>query len=221
MTLRAVDAVLTRQVFITGTIQDSLSAQPILDPTVISLRFQAAPQRPYPLYLRKTSDGNYAFFGNPSADLPILSGAETLNLELTVSSARYQTITVSISLGSADTAPGEITRVIDNQTVILPARPALPRVVNVVLTPVPLTLIGRVLRADDLNTAIAGATITVTAPAVVGPVTSNSQGNFTLANLPVAEEITVSVSHVDFSPLNTTIRLDYRQPVNEQYFSLT
>jgi hypothetical protein len=220
MILRAADAVLTQQVFITGTIQDSLSERPILGPTIISLRFQAAPQGPYPLRIRKTSDGRYAFFGNPRSDLPVLSGAETLNLELTVSAARYQTVTIPISLGAADTAPAEITRVIDNQTVTLPARPALPRVVNVSLTPLPLTLIGRVLRADDPDAAIAGATITVTAPAVVGPVTSDSQGNFTLANLPVSEEITVSVSHVSFSTLIMTIRPDYRQPVNEQNFSL-
>jgi hypothetical protein len=220
MRLTAVDSLVTRQVFITGLIQDALSGRPTLNPAAISLQFQAAPQRPYPLQLRQAPGGFYAFFGDPHTALPVLTAPDTLDLQLVVTAARYQPATIPISLTAAELGLAELSRTIEGQAVMLPRRTGLPRTIDIALLPLPLSLVGRVVHADDPAEPVVGAAISVTAPGPAGPVTSGANGNYSLTNLPIAEEITVVVTHPSFSELTTTLRLDYRQPVNEQHFSL-
>lgn len=218
--LSAADTVFTQQVLITGFIRDSLNSRPLPGPVSLSLQFQSGLQAPYPLQMRQTAGGFYAFFGDPYTALPILSDPDTLDLQLVATAENYQPSTIPISLTAAELALVETLREIDQQPVVLPRRPALPRTVDITLTPLPRTMIGRIIRADDPAIAIAGATIRVTAPSPVGPATSNENGSYTLINLPVAAEVTVLVTHTDFSDLTTTVRLDYLLPVNEQNFSL-
>lgn len=220
MILAAVDSVLTQQVFITGQVQDAVSGRPPLSPLTIQLQFQAAPQAPYPLQLRQAPGGYYSFFGNPITALPVLSDPDTLDLQLTVSADRYETETLALGFTAADLALGELTRTIDGQLVSMPQRTALPRIVDVSLTPLPLVLSGRVVRSDDPNVAVPGATVSVTAPSPAGPAICDGNGAYVLPNLPVAAEITVEVASAGFSTLTTTVRLDYRQPVNERHFRL-
>lgn len=222
MTLAALSGVASRQVFLAGSIHDALSGRaPWTQPSIL-LRFQAAPQRLLALRLRHhPPSGLYAFYGDPRSALPVLAAPDTLDLELVVSAPRYATATVPISLTEADLQLVEPTREVEGQTVALARRPALPLLLDVLLAPLPLVLVGRVVRADDPSVAVAGASIAVTAPSPAGPVVSNSLGAYTLPDLPVAEEITLQVTAAGFSTLTLTRRLDYRQPVNEQHFHLT
>ena len=222
MTLAALSGVASRQVFLAGSIHDALSGRaPWTQPSIL-LRFQAAPQRPLALRLRHhLPTGLYAFYGDPRSALPVLAAPDTLDLELVVSAPRYATATVPISLTEADLQLVEPTREVEGQTVALARRPALPLLLDVLLAPLPLVLVGRVVRADDPSVAVVGASIAVTAPSPAGPVVSNALGAYTLPDLPVAEEITLQVTAAGFSTLTLTRRLDYRRPVNEQHFHLT
>lgn len=222
MRLAAVSGVASRQVFLAGTIHDALSRRAPWTIPSVSLRFQAAPRRPLALRLRReAASGLYAFYGDPRSALPVLADPETLDLELVVSAPRYETATAAISLAAADLQLAELVRDVEGRPVTLARRPALPLLLDVLLTPLPLTLAGRVVRAADPAIPVPGASISVTAPAPAGPVTSNALGAYTLPDLPVAEEITLRVTAAGFSPLTLTRRLDYRQPVNEQHFQLT
>ena len=158
MTLTALSGVASRQVFLAGSIHDALSGRaPWTQPSIL-LRFQAAPQRPLALRLRHhLPTGLYAFYGDPRSALPVLAAPDTLDLELVVSAPRYATATVPISLTEADLQLVEPTREVEGQTVALARRPALPLLLDVLLAPLPLVLVGRVVRADDPSVAVVGA----------------------------------------------------------------
>ena len=79
-----------------------------------------------------------------------------------------------------------------------------------------------VLEEIRWDPSIDDAQITVTAPEVRGPVSTNAEGFFTLNDLPVAQEVTVQVSGLpSFEEVVTAVRLDYRQPVNRVTFALS
>ncbi len=54
-----------------------------------------------------------------------------------------------------------------------------------------------------------------------GPVDTDADGFFTIAELPLVDEVIVRVEHADFAPLAGDVVIDYRQPVNERTFALS
>lgn len=224
MTLRAIDNVVTNQALITGSVRDALTDRPLLTPATVELLYQATatrPARPYPLTARFNAGGGYVFAGNPHTSLPRLATGETLALRLAASAPGYQAQFHDFSLTASQLQrqSGTITVQGAAVPVTLLTPPLLAH--DFALSPVPVHLTGRVVEADNHELPVANAQVLVTAPSALGPATTNNDGFFTLQNLPVALSVTIRVSHAGFDPLERTVPLDYRYPVNQQLFALT
>jgi Carboxypeptidase regulatory-like domain len=222
--LRATDAVLTQQAFITGQVEDALTNQPTLNPATVELFYQTPdgePARSYPLTAQVSRSGLFVFAGDPSTALPRILPGETLDLRLTASAKGYQTLSIDVSLSAASLALTEQVRQIDGRDVTLALLDAPLLKQHMALSPEPVHLSGRVVQADNPEVPIPSAQVHVTQPDSRGPVTTDQDGFFTLLNLPVALEVTVSVAQAGFNPLVQTIVLDYRQPVNQRTFALS
>ena len=224
-TFKAIDPVIAHQALIVGHVTDGLTGRPTLRPPTVELYYQTPvdqPTRRYPLTSRLDSSKLFVFAGKPATAFPRLSPGGTLDLRLTVSAPRYQTQNVDFTLSDVDLTLVERTLDIEGESlsVFVLNAPLLEQ--NVALLPEPVHLGGRVVNAEDPEEPIANAQITVTAPEVRGPVSTNAEGFFTLNDLPVAQEVTVQVSGLpSFEEVVTTVRLDYRQPVNHVTFALS
>lgn len=222
--LRSIDTVVTHQALIAGQVADGLSGGPTLYPFTVELRYQTGvgqPPRLYPLTPRLEPSGLFVFPGAPTTAFPRLSPGETLALRLSVSAPRYQAQEIDVTLTDADLTLVEQT--LDagalTATAFVLDAPLLEQ--TFALLPEPVHLGGRVVSADDPEQPIANAEVRVTAPEARGPVTTDVNGFFTLQTLPVAEEVTVQVSAPpDFEQRVTTVRLDYRQPINQVAIAL-
>jgi hypothetical protein len=224
MTLRAIDAVITSQALITGSVLDALANLPSLQPATVSLAYQATPgrpQRPYPLTARVYPGGQFVFAGSEHSALPRLAAGETLALRLTANAAGYQPATHDFTLTAAQLQRQFTTIFVEGQAVPVTLLDAPLITHDFALFPLPVHLSGRVVEAESRDTPIANAQVRVIVPALLGPATTNVDGFFTLQNLPVASSVTVRVTHVGFTTLETNVQLDYRFPVNRQLFALT
>ena len=224
-TFKAIDPVIAHQALIVGQVTDGLMGRPTLRPPTVELYYQTPvdqPTRRYPLTARLDSSGLFVFAGKPVTAFPRLSPGGTLDLRLTVSAPRYQTQNIDFTLSDVDLTLVERTLDIKGEllSVFVLNAPLLEQ--NAALLPEPVHLGGRVVNAEDPEEPIANAQITVTAPQVRGPVSTNAEGFFTLNDLPVAQEVIVQVSGLpSFEEVVTTVRLDYRQPVNRVTFALS
>lgn len=221
MLLRAIDRVLTDQALITGSVQDALSGLPMLEPAEITLHYQPAlggDARPFPLAPRRLPDGQFVFVGNPTSVFPVLEAGESLALRLTVRAVGYQEKSLDFSLSAEAVAPTETKRRIDERNVAVRVVTAPLAHHTLVLLPEPVHLGGRVVDADDRAVPVAGAEVRLTAPA--GPATTTDDDGFFVLEMPVVSDVTIAVSHTDFNDTARNIRLDYRQPVNQQSFFL-
>jgi hypothetical protein len=224
MTLQAIDTVVTHQALIMGSVRDALTNLPLLRAPTVTLMQQATatqPARPYPLAARLSGPGNFVFVGNPYTTFPRLSGGATLALSLAVSAAGYQPAVQDFTLNATQLQrqPGTIMVADSPVPVTLLDAPLFTH--DFALSPLPVQLAGRVVEADNRERPIANAQVRVTAPAAVGPATTDAAGFFALPNLPVARSVTVQVTHAAFDTLDTIVQLDYRYPVNQQLFALT
>lgn len=220
MMLRTTDTISTRQALIVGQITDVLTGRPPFTMPTISLTYQSEPSRTYPLVGTIQPNGVFSFNGDSGrAFVPLSSGA-TLDLRLTTEAASYESATFDFSLSESDLAMTPEERLIAGQIVTISLYDAPMINQDLALTPEPVHLAGRVVGIDD-NAPIVGADCEVTAPESRPAVTTDGDGFFTIQNLPVALEITVRVTHPDFETLDTTVPLDFSQPVNQQKFGLT
>jgi hypothetical protein len=222
--LRSIDTVVTHQALIVGQVTDGLTGARTIHPFDVELRYQTGvsePPRRFPLTPRVDSGGLFVFPGLSMMAFPRLGPGETLDLRLTISAPRYQTQEIDFTLTDADLAlTGEVLSV-GALTATASVLDAPLREEVVALLPEPVHLAGRVVSADDPEQPVPNAQVRITAPEARGPVATNVDGYFTLQNLPVAQEVTVRVTAPpDFKRLVTTVRLDYRQPVNRVTFAL-
>jgi hypothetical protein len=223
MTLRAIDTLLLQQALMTGGVRDGLTGQPTRNLPTVSLFYQTAdpaPPRPYPLTARVHPQGHFVFAGDPQRAFPQLSDGTTLALRLTVSAAGYQPHNEDFSLSAAALTLQESTVEISGHSLTIARLNAPLRTFDVALDPLPLSLRGRVIDADELDTPLPGAQVSITAPDARGPVTADANGFFSLHDLPVAQTVTVQVSQTDYDTLTTAVVLNYRQPVHQQDFAL-
>ena len=218
--LRAVDAVLSQQVFITGRITDAISGRPPRSSPSLALVYQATPERAFPLDLRLAPDGQFAYFGNPRTALPVPSGGQNLGLRLLASAPGYQAQSLDLTLSAADLALVEVTRQLAGRAVEVGLRTGLPVSRDLALQPLPVHLAGRIVQRIDPSLPVEGAEVRVTAPQARGPATSGCGGYYALHDMPTAAEVTVIVAAVGFTTLVVTIRLDYGVVLNLRSFAL-
>lgn len=222
--LRSIDTVVTQQALIVGRVSDGLTGRQTVSPIEVELRYWTGtglPPRRFPLTPRIDPSGLFVFPGLPARAFPRLLPGETLELRLTVSALRYQSQEIDITLTDADLGLTDYTLsagVLTATASVLNA-PVVEQIFE--LFPEPVGLGGRVVSVEDPEQPIPGAEIRVTAPEARGPATADADGFFTLHDMPITEEVTVRVAaSPDYANHVTTLRLDYRQPVNSVTLAL-
>jgi hypothetical protein len=222
MRLVSIDTVLSEQALFTGKVRDALADLPLGTPFQVQLLFAISPStdfQPYPLKARILPGGLFVIPGDPQRAFPEMEGGASLDLRIQVSAQGYQDAAVDITLPAA---------ALSAAAVVIPAgdligqgkRLSAPlHAATVSLQPLPVALNGRVTRAVDPETGLAGASVSITSPQARGPVTSNPDGFFFLPNLPVAESVNVQIQHPDIGAAkNFPFFINHRQPINQQTF---
>jgi hypothetical protein len=223
MQIAVIDRVLTLQSLITGVVRDALTERLPLYPPIVTLRYQTAPGEPerrYPLTARLYRNGRFVFPGDPTNAFPRLSAGRTLDLLLRVSAPRYQTQEIHFSLSDVDLMTTTETREIDGRSITLELLGAHLFEKTVDLLPEPLHLNGRIVEADEADAPIANASVNISGPRNMGPYTTDTDGYFTIYDLPVASQVRINAQHAGFVSLDTWISLNYHQPVNQMTFTL-
>lgn len=221
---QAIDTVLVHQALITGQVTDGLTGRPTAFPATVELYYQVPagqPEKRFPMTARIGAGGLFVFAADPATAFPRLAPGESLKLKLAAGAPGYQAQSIEFTLTDADLAVEERTIVVDGETLSVPVLGVPLREQNVALLPEPVHLAGQVVRADDPVTALPTAQVRITQPEARGPVASDSLGFFILTNLPVALEVTVQVAaFAGFQELETTVHLDFGQPVNQVMLAL-
>jgi hypothetical protein len=199
----------TRQVLARGRVADALSGRGLPRPEV-TLRFRhSGGSGVLPTTLALRADGWFALHVSP-ADVPDLGGSgpitvtaritvagrEPVELERVVDGARFARTTIAVDvLGTTSSAE-------------VLAGPPLDLVVAI--PPRPVALQGVVLRDHDPERPAAGVQVR----ADDGPdVTTDAAGRFVLAELPVAETVTLTVAE-NGQESSTPFRPDHSRPIN-------
>ncbi len=224
MLIGEVDRYFAQQALIVGRVRDGLTEQPTLQPPTVALYYQAPAGQPlprYPIQPRRLADGSFVLAGDPTRAFPPLTGVQTLDLRLVAEAPGYQTGSRDFSLTAVDVTPQPQPRTIAGQVVMVPLLDAPLLEHDFDLLPLPMSLSGRVVNADDPSQAVDGAEVRITAPAPRGPVFSSTNGFFNLTDLPVARQVTLRIAKAGFVVLETPVMLDYRQPVYQQTFALS
>jgi len=208
--------VLTRQALISGQITDALTGSaPRTPPHLTVVRdIDNAPVED--VSVRLLTGGQYAVHGVP----PTLPPEADIVLRLEVAAEGYTTAQLPVAFAAADLARVIREVTIHGETTETSVIAAPARGENVALLPRPVTLTGRVGRAEDPGVPIPGAQVAITAPAPVGPVATDADGFFTLGPAPVAKTVTLSITAPGRDPLTPEVRLDYGSSVNQGAFAL-
>lgn len=208
--------VLTRQVIASGRITDALSGRQPRRPLHVRVVDVADGEAVDHVAVRVLPDASYALFGDPLRMLSPVAVA----IRIEVEAESYDPASATLAFTAEDLARVTRSLTVAGETDEAPVIAALPRAQDVALTPQAVTLKGRVAQAEDPCTAITDASVSITAPAVLGPVLTNANGHFTLGPAPVAETVTLSVSATDRTTLTPDIRLDFAAPINRVSFLL-
>ena len=208
--------VLTRQVIASGRITDALNGRQPRRPPLVRVVDVAGGEAVDHVTVRVLPDAQYALFGDPLRMLP----PATIDIRIEVEAESYDPAAATLSFTAADLARVTRSLTVAGETDEALVIATLPRAQDIALTPQAVTLKGRVAQAEDTGTIIAGASVSITAPAVLGPVLTDADGYFTLGPAPVAETVTLSVSATDRITLTPDIRLDFAAPINRVSFLL-
>ncbi len=209
--------VLTRQVLISGQITDAITgSKPRSLPQIIVQR--ASDNRPVPHVTSQVmAGGQYLLHGDPAL---ALIPSQDVDIRIIVMAKGYTQAEQVVSLTAADLARVEQHFSVGGDALATSVINGVPINQDFALAPNPVTLKGRVSRAEDPSVPIVGADVEITAPAALGPVQTDADGFYTLGPAPVATTVTLSITAAGRDPLNTDVRLDFRQLVNQGGFAL-
>ncbi len=209
--------ILTRQVLISGQMTDAITgAKPRNLPQITVQR--AADNAPVPhVTTRVMAGGQYLLHGDPAF---ALAPPQDIEIRIIVTAQGYTQAEQVVALSAADLARADQALNVDGDVVTASVINGVPVVQDFALAPNPVMLKGRVSRAENPRMPIVGADVQITAPAALGPVQTDADGFYTLGPAPVAATITLSITAVGRDPLNTDVRLDFRQPINQGGFAL-
>jgi hypothetical protein len=208
--------VLTRQVLVSGRVTDAITrGRPRTSPRLSVVR-DSDDRALNGVAVRVQADGTYAIYGDPAFVLP----PQSIDVRIEVRTEGYED-----QVAVQSYTPQQLTRVtraldLDGETVTVEVIGAPVRVQDIEITPLPVFLKGRITRIEDPAVPIAGASVTITAPAMVGPAVTDADGYYTLGPTPVATTITLAISAAGRTTATPTIRLDLRSPVNQGAFAL-
>ncbi|WP_417538724.1 carboxypeptidase-like regulatory domain-containing protein [Marinobacter sp.] len=218
--------VIVSQAIISGRIRNLISGQAVPQGLMVKLWYRPVPEgaaspadyKLSKLYLKLTADGYFCFSASGGSVFGGRSPAPDMQFRLDINAPGFQPLSHSFELGSEQLtsmrstlelagAEEEVTRV---------AGPFED--LDVQISPLPLRLAGQVLKDGDPDTPLAHASVTVSAPEPRPTVTTDERGFFIIDNLPLAGEVTVTLSDGN-NDVNQTLVLDYQRPVNSHRFT--
>jgi len=209
--------VLTRQVLISGQITDAITgSKPRNLPQITVQRAADNVLLPF-VATRVMAGGQYVLHGDPTF---ALAPPQDIGIRIIVAAQGYTQAEQVVVLSAADLARVDQALDVGGDVVTASVINGVPLVQDFALAPNPVILKGRVSRAEDPAIPISGANVQITAPAALGPVQTDADGFYTLGPAPVAASITLSITAAGRDPLNTDVRLDFRQPINQGGFAL-
>ena len=152
MLFKSIDRILTKHALITGRITDIFTGQPIAPVPNVALFFQTpigAPKQPAPLPLKMKSDGLFAIIGNPESTFNTIQAGDAIDLRLEVRSPGYQEQDINFTLSDLDLATSDEVLTVDSQPITVKTWPAPLVHHDILLSPNPVQLSGRVVDADN------------------------------------------------------------------------
>lgn len=223
MRLRTVDTALLHQAVVTGRIADGLTGRRVPGTVTLTPSYRRAGEselRPFPGGSRIHDNGYYALAGDPNDGLPTLAAGQELELRLRVQAEGYSETESVLTLSAAQLARAQSDEDLAGYTVEVERLQAPPARRNIDLLPEPVSLAGKVIAEHDLDSPVAGASVSITAPAAAGPVSTDARGEFRIEDLPVAVEVTVEIA-IGGVTESVDVMLDYRRSINQRTFSIS
>lgn len=217
--------VIVAQALISGRVLDQVQNLPLSRGLTLSLWYRPAPEgdaeggeyRPTGFYKKVTSDGYFCFSASGGSVFGDRSPMPDMQFRLDAEAPGYQPLSHNFELASGQltSTDADLDLAGESREVTRIAGPFDDLTLE--LSPKPLRLTGQVLRDGDPETPLGNAEVTVSAPETRPTVTTDDRGFFAIDNLPLAREITLTLSDGS-DDQSQTVRLDYRQPVNNRRF---
>ena len=123
---------------------------------------------------RVLADGQYLLHGDPAF---ALAPPQNIGIRIIVTAQGYMQAEHLVELTSVDLTRVDQTLNVDGEVVTVPVINGVPIEQDIVLTPNPVTLKGRISHAEDPKIPVVGADVQITTPAEVGPVQTDAGGS--------------------------------------------
>lgn len=223
MALRQAELACVTQALISGRLVDAISGAGIR-PTTLQLSMRSAADAdftPLQAIVQFRANGYFVVAGIASAVLPQQLGADSqLQLQYQIVAAGYNTLQGSVMLNHSAITASDSTEQLAGHSLLL-TRIAAPAVhLALALQPLPVGLQGLVIEDNDLAAPLSGVSVQIITPEVLAPVISDAQGRFRIVALPLAEVVTLEISHGDVISTVSHV-IDYTMLFNPRIISLT
>ncbi|MGK6353931.1 carboxypeptidase-like regulatory domain-containing protein [Sphingomonas sp. DT-207] len=214
--LESLSAAGTVQVLLGGRLSNTVTGRGVDAPTLTlsfdpdgSGNFVALPAR-----LGRRADGWFAWYLAPE-QMPGASGPDAA-LRIEASAAGHSAALATLAIDPADLALVTETRTLGGRPATLKRIQGAPFRLDVTVDPLPVALEGHVHAEGDPEQPVDGATVEVVAPPGATTAT-DAAGDFRIAVLPVAEEITLRITHGG-DTADRIFRPDFSQRINRAVF---
>lgn len=219
------EQVIVTQALVSGQVRDQVSGLPVTRGLTLELWYRPKPEagddapdyRPAGLYRNITGDGYFSFSASGGSVFGDRSPMPDMQLRLAIFAPGYQPLSHEFELESARLTSTEESLDLAGQSRQVTRISGPFDDLTLTLSPAPLRLTGQLLLDGDPDTPLANADVTVSAPESRPTVTTDTGGFFSIGNLPLAREITLTFSDGG-DDQNQSLVLDYRQPVNNRRF---
>lgn len=218
--------VIVSQSVVSGRILDQVYGQPVSRGLRVGLWYRPAPAggddpgdyRPARLHSKVTGDGYFCFSASGGSLFGNRVTMPDMQFRLDIEAPGYQPLshTFELASGTLSSTDSDLQLAGESREVRRIAGPFED--LNLLLSPEPLRLTGQILLDGDPETPLENGEVTVSAPETRPTVNTDDRGFFAIDNLPLAREITLTLSDGNDDQSQAVI-LDYRQPVNNRRFS--
>jgi hypothetical protein len=219
--IRLLDTVLMHQAIITGRVTDALNGEAIGVTPLINLAWSIDGVGDYLVAPHEPSikaGGYFVFSGSPQHFFPPFSENETLACRLTIRATGYQEDSIAFGLKREDVTLETVKQTLAGHEVDLKRLNTPVRQLDIALTPDPISLAGRVIKDHDLNSPVAGATVSIISPPAGGNAVTNALGYFRINDLSMMTQVTVEIRH-NGKKIEAKVYLDMSRRINERIFS--
>lgn len=214
--LESLSAAGTVQVLLGGRVSNAVTGRGV-DSPALTLSFDPDGSGSFvalPARLARRADGWFAWYLAPE-HMPGASGPDAA-LRIEASAAGHSAALATLAIDPAELTLLSETRTLGGRPVTLTRIQGAPFRLDVALDPLPVALEGHVHAAGDPEQPADGAIVEIVAPPGATTAT-DAAGDFRLAALPVAEEITLRITHGG-DTADRIFRPDFSQRINRAVF---